>query len=163
VTAYPPKLDDLGVSKNQSSKWQRLARMIDDAMFERALARAKERHGELTTAAVLCEIREIVRPAGVVAEPDINVIASELTRDIESASRKEKLNAVVQSRNRLNPTIRAYDRIAELGKGLGYFCRGASQRFHRVSFKREVPSACDPRADGRAARARHYGETKAGV
>jgi hypothetical protein len=38
--------------------------------------------------------------------PDINVIAAELIRDIESASRKEKLKAVVESRSRLNPTVR---------------------------------------------------------
>jgi hypothetical protein len=47
-----------------------------------------------------------MQPAGGVVEPDINVVAAELTRDIESASRKEKLNAVVRLRNRLNPTIR---------------------------------------------------------
>jgi hypothetical protein len=41
TTAYPPKLDDIGVTKDQSSKWQRLAKLIDDATFERALVRAK--------------------------------------------------------------------------------------------------------------------------
>ena len=42
----------------------------------------------------------------VVVEPDINVIAAELVRDIESGARKEKLKAVVRDRNRLNPTVR---------------------------------------------------------
>jgi len=107
TTAYPPpKLDDIGITKDQSSKWQRLAKLIDDATFERALIRAKERNGELTTAALLREIKEIMKPAGAVAEPDINVIAAELIREIESASRREKLGAVVRSRSRLNPTIR---------------------------------------------------------
>jgi hypothetical protein len=106
ATAYPPKLGDIGVTRDQSSKWQRLAKMIDDATFERALIRAKERNGELTTAALLREIKEIIKPAGAVVEPSISVVAAELIRDIESAARKEKLEAVVQSRSRLNPTIR---------------------------------------------------------
>jgi hypothetical protein len=106
ASAYPPKLDDIGVTKDQSSKWQRLAKMVDDATFERAVLRAKERNGELTTAALLREIKEIVKPSGTVVEPDINVIAAELVRDIESASRKEKLETAVRLGNRLNPTIR---------------------------------------------------------
>jgi hypothetical protein len=102
----PTTLPKLGITRDQSSKWQRLAKMIDDATFERALAQAKEKYGELTTAAVLREIKEVMKPAGTVVEPDINVIAAELVRDIESASRREKLEAVVRLRNRLNPTIR---------------------------------------------------------
>jgi hypothetical protein len=106
ATAYPPKLDDIGVTKDQSSKWQRLAMLVDDATFEKALVQAREKDGELTTAALLREIREIVTPAEVLTEPDINVIASELIRDVESASRKEKLKTVIRLRKRLNPTIR---------------------------------------------------------
>ncbi len=106
ATTYPPKLDDIGITKDQSSKWQRLAKLIDDAAFERALTRAKERNGELTTAALLREIKEVVRPTGGVVEPDINVIAAELIRDVESDAIREKLKTVVQLRNRLNPTIR---------------------------------------------------------
>ena len=56
-------LPKLGITRDQSSKWQRLARMIDDATFEKALAQAKDKCGELTTAAVLREIKEIVKPA----------------------------------------------------------------------------------------------------
>jgi len=99
-------LPKLGITRDQSSKWQRLAKLIDDATFERALIRAKERNGELTTAALLREIKEIMQPTGGVVEPDINVIAAELIRDVESDTRREKLKTVVQSRNRLNPTIR---------------------------------------------------------
>lgn len=102
----PTTLPKLGITRDQSSKWQRMAKLIDDATFEKALVQAKEKFGELTTAAVLREIKEIVKPAGVIVEPDINVIAAELVRDIESASRKDKLEAVVKYRNRLNPTIR---------------------------------------------------------
>ena len=45
-------------------------------------------------------------PNGVPNERDVNLIAAELTRDIESQSRQEKLETVVRLRNRLNPTIR---------------------------------------------------------
>ena len=55
---------------------------------------------------MLFRSREIVTPAEVLTEPDINVIASELIRDVESASRKEKLETVIRLRKRLNPTIR---------------------------------------------------------
>jgi hypothetical protein len=102
----PTTLPKLGITRDQSSKWQRLARMIDDATFDKAVAQAKEKDGELTTAGLLRAIRETLTPSEVVIEPDINVIAAELVRDIESASRREKLEAVVRLRNRLNPTIR---------------------------------------------------------
>jgi hypothetical protein len=106
TTAHPPKLEDYGITKDQSSKWQRLALLVDETTFEKALVQAREKNGELTNAALLSEIREIVTPSEVLTEPDINVIASELIRDIESAGRREKLERVTQSRNRLNPTIR---------------------------------------------------------
>jgi len=99
-------LPQLGITRDQSSKWQRFARMIDDATFEEALTQAKEREGELTTAGLLRAIKETVTPVATAVEPDINVIAAELTRDIESQSRREKLETVVRFRSRLNPTIR---------------------------------------------------------
>jgi hypothetical protein len=102
----PTTLPKLGITRDQSSKWQRLARMIDDVTFDKAVAQAKERDGELTTAGLLRAVREVVTPSEVVIEPDINVVAAELTRDIESQSRREKLETVVRLRNRLNPTIR---------------------------------------------------------
>jgi hypothetical protein len=106
ASAYPPKLEDIGVSKDQSSKWQRLALLVDEATFERALVQAREKTGELTNAALLREIREIATPTEVLTDPDVNVVAAELTRDIESQSRRQKLETVVRLRNRLNPTIR---------------------------------------------------------
>lgn len=102
----PMTLPKLGITRDQSSKWQRFAKTIDESTFERALAHAKQRDGELTTAGLLRSVREIVRPKGGVTEPDINVIAVELTRDIESLSRKAKLEEIVRLRTRLNPTIR---------------------------------------------------------
>jgi hypothetical protein len=105
TTTYPPKLEDIGITKDQSSKWQRLALLVDEATFERALVQAREKNGELTNAGLLREIREIVTPTEVITQPDVNVIASELIRDIESESRREKLETVIRLRNRLNPTI----------------------------------------------------------
>ena len=102
----PTTLPKHGITRDQSSKWQRLASMIDDATFDKAVAQAKERDGELTTAGLLRAIREIVTPSEVVRETDINVVAAELTRDTESQSRKAKLKTVVRLRSRLNPTIR---------------------------------------------------------
>jgi hypothetical protein len=106
ATALPPKLDDIGITKDQSSKWQRLALLVDESMFERALVQAREKNGELTNAALVREIREIATPSEVITEPDVNVTASELIRDIESTSRTAKLETVVRLRKRLNPTIR---------------------------------------------------------
>ena len=105
TTANPPKLEDIGVTKDQSSKWQRLALLVDESTFERALVQAREKNGELTNAALLREIREIATPSEVLTDPDVNVIASELIRDVESASRREKLETVVRLRKRLNPTL----------------------------------------------------------
>lgn len=50
VTA--PKLIDLGITKNQSSRWQKLAAVPED-QFEQAIVAAKEVAGEVTTAAML--------------------------------------------------------------------------------------------------------------
>lgn len=53
----PPKndaktLSDLGITKNESSRWQKLA-SITEEQFEHAVAAAKEVAGEVTTAAML--------------------------------------------------------------------------------------------------------------
>ncbi len=71
TTAYPAKLEDIGITKDQSSKWQRLALLVDEATFERALVQAREKDGELTNAALLREIREIVTPSEVLTDPDV--------------------------------------------------------------------------------------------
>ena len=102
----PVTLSKVGITRNQSSKWQRLARLIDDATFEEALNRAKEAYGELTTAGLLRMLKVVVRPKGRNVEPDINVIAAELARELDSPIRRERLDEVVRLRNRLNPTIR---------------------------------------------------------
>lgn len=49
---YVKTLADLGISKNESSRWQKLAG-VSDEKFEHAVAAAKEVAGEVTTAAML--------------------------------------------------------------------------------------------------------------
>lgn len=107
TTRHITTLPKLGITHDQSSKWQRLARLIDDETFERALLQAKEKYGELTTSGVLREVREVVRPRSTgFVEPDINVIAADLVREIDSPARRDRLEEVVRLRNRVNPTIR---------------------------------------------------------
>jgi hypothetical protein len=45
-------LSDIGITKNESSRWQKLA-SVPDEQFEQAVAAAKEVAGEVTTAAML--------------------------------------------------------------------------------------------------------------
>lgn len=53
-------LSELGISKNQSSRWQKLA-AVSDEQFEQAITAAKEVAGEVTTAAML-RIEKANRP-----------------------------------------------------------------------------------------------------
>jgi hypothetical protein len=39
-TAYPPKLEEIGISKDQSAKWQKIALLVDDATFDKSLFQA---------------------------------------------------------------------------------------------------------------------------
>jgi hypothetical protein len=50
----PPTLGDLGITNNQSSRWQQLASMSDEH-FEAAVATAKDTAGQVTTAFMLRE------------------------------------------------------------------------------------------------------------
>lgn len=52
TTTIVGKLPDLGISRDQSSRWQKLAAVPEDK-FEQAVAAAKEVAGEVTTAALL--------------------------------------------------------------------------------------------------------------
>jgi len=52
VTEVPKTLSEMGITKNESSRWQKLA-AVSDEKFEEAVAAAKEVAGELTTAYLL--------------------------------------------------------------------------------------------------------------
>lgn len=52
VTAPPKTLADIGITKNESSRWQKLA-AVSDEKFEQAVTAAKEIAGEVTTAYLL--------------------------------------------------------------------------------------------------------------
>jgi len=104
ATAKPPTLEELNISKVQSSKWQRMARLVDDDTFEEALNRARAFYGELTTAGMLRMLKVVVRPKSTRTEEDINEVADDLVREIER--RHDRLNAVVKKKERLNPTLR---------------------------------------------------------
>ena len=52
IVPIPKTLADIGISKNESSRWQKLAAVTDE-QFEHAVAAAKEVAGEVTTAAML--------------------------------------------------------------------------------------------------------------
>jgi hypothetical protein len=51
----PPTLSDIGISRDQSSRWQSLAGMSEEH-FETAVATAKDTAGQVTTAIMLREV-----------------------------------------------------------------------------------------------------------
>lgn len=62
-TSAPSTLSDLGLSKEQSQRWQQLASMTDEH-FEAAVATAKDTAGQVTTAFMLREAEKAKRPQG---------------------------------------------------------------------------------------------------
>jgi hypothetical protein len=61
---------------------------------------------------MLRTLREVVRPRSSsvepdnAAKPDINILAAELTQEIESVNRKGRLEAILRHQRRLSPTVR---------------------------------------------------------
>lgn len=102
VTA-PKTLADIGITKNESSRWQKLA-AVSDAQFETAVAAAKEVAGEVTTAAML--------RAAKADEPK----AAETTKPAkpEPAPAVAPVLSVVSQEDEYTPLDEAQDHIHEL-------------------------------------------------
>lgn len=116
-------LADLGVTKNESSRWQKLAAVPADK-FEQAVSAAKEIAGEVTTAAMLRATKAaqpakpVVPSASVAVEPKPNDPYADLLADYE---REVVDNAAL--RERLD-TLTSDDTAAELDKWV--------QKFHQL-------------------------------
>jgi N6-adenosine-specific RNA methylase IME4 len=70
-TEQKPTLDDLGISKADSSRWQQIAQ-LPVKQFEAVIAETKEASGELTTASMLREVQAVKREeqhADKIAQP----------------------------------------------------------------------------------------------
>lgn len=60
ATESPPKLEDLGITKVQSHRWQQVA-SVPEPVFEQHVAKAKEANQELTTAGVMTLAKNVQR------------------------------------------------------------------------------------------------------
>lgn len=95
ATNSQPTLSDIGISRDQSSRWQKLADMPEEH-FETAVATAKEHAGQVTTAHMLRVADELRKNAELKAEiaaaerhhaenPDPDEIALRVWVPIESS------------------------------------------------------------------------------
>lgn len=69
-------LADIGVTKSDSSRWQKLA-AVSDEQFEHAVAAAKEVAGEVTTAAMLRAAKQDAEPVETAPKPPKPKLLSE--------------------------------------------------------------------------------------
>ncbi len=90
----PTTLGDLGITGNQSSRWQSLASMTDEH-FEAAVATAKDTAGQVTTAFMLREAKA-ARPQG---KPPTGAKAEAMREELRAA--KERGVSMLSSYARL--------------------------------------------------------------
>lgn len=83
VEPKPTTLVDLGITSNQSSRWQSLASMTD-AHFETAVATAKDTAGQVTTAFMLREAKR-AKPQG---KPKTGPKAEAMREEIKAAQER---------------------------------------------------------------------------
>jgi hypothetical protein len=145
----------MGITRDQSSRWQRMARLINDETFAAAMGLAKAT-GELTTSALLRLLKASVKPKGE-AEVNINVLASDVLRSLEAELGRQRLDEVVRLKHRLNPTLRqkiivaltysahhAIDATASLKEDMPVFTEGLA---HQRQVRNLMASQSDDEPD----------------
>ncbi len=113
-------LADLGISKNESSRWQKLAAVPADK-FEQAVSAAKAIAGEVTTAAMLraAKVAQPTKPLDSVAppepdpEPEYDLLADYEREVAENAALRQRLDTLTKD-----------DMAAELDRSV--------QKFHQL-------------------------------
>lgn len=90
-TTIGPRLAELGISRDQSSRWQKLAAVPED-QFEQAVAAAKEVAGEVTTAAMLRATRP-APPIEIVPEGTRLHLAERTAKHIDTIKALHKAQA----------------------------------------------------------------------
>ena len=103
-TEVPKSLADIGITKNESSRWQKLA-AVTDTQFEEAVASAKEVAGEVTTAAMLRAAKACEPPKPAPVAPAPAPAPAEVEPEIEAPPDYTELDA-------------AHDQISELQSAL---------------------------------------------
>ncbi|MBK6906501.1 MAG: hypothetical protein IPH08_05105 [Rhodocyclaceae bacterium] len=117
-------LDQMGVSKNDSSRWQKLA-AVPEEQFEQAVAAAKDIAGEVTTAAMLraAKANEPEKPA-TPKPPKLEIVPDELaslrTENEELreayAEQGKTIKELIDDNNSMAVAFEADDKLAALDK-----------------------------------------------
>lgn len=109
----PPTLSDIGITKDQSSRWQQLASMTEEH-FEAAVATAKETAGQVTTAFMLREAEKARAPQG---KPKTGPKADAMKEALRAA--KERGVSMLETYARLTLTaVRSQDSFTEQERAL---------------------------------------------
>lgn len=107
----PPTLSDIGITKDQSSRWQSLAGMSDEH-FETAVATAKDTAGQVTTAFMLREAKGKAQGA-----PVKGVKADAMREELKAA--KERGVSLLETYARLTlQAVRSQDSFTEQEQSL---------------------------------------------
>lgn len=112
ATSHPPTLAEIGITKDQSSRWQSLASMSDEH-FETAVETAKSTAGEVTTAFMLREAAKSKPQGKAPTGPKAEAIREELK------AAKERGVSMLETYARLTLTaVRAQDSFTEQERAL---------------------------------------------
>ena len=97
-------LSDIGITKNESSRWQKLA-AVTDTQFEEAVAAAKEVAGEVTTAAMLRAAKACEPPKPAPVAPAPAPAPAEVEPEIEAPPEYTDLDAAHDQINELQAAL----------------------------------------------------------